>query len=204
MNRGIRHKLVAFLLLHTFWPAFALAQQPAAGVVTTIHGVATAARVAVPPEIPLKFRDDVFFRDRITTRENSIVRLLLGGKALVTVRELSTGTHRIQVTHDGFVPAERRVTITRARPAQSIAVSLDAVRVAAAQVSTTGTLRVESLPAGAKVYIDGRMIGTTPLSQPVTLGEHDVRLDLSGYREWTSLVRIAASETSRVTASLER
>jgi hypothetical protein len=54
------------------------------------------------------------------------------------------------------------------------------------------------------VYVDGRMIGTTPLSQGLPSGEHDVRLELSGYHEWTSSVRVAAAATSRVTASLER
>ncbi len=48
------------------------------------------------------------------------------------------------------------------------------------------------------------MIGTTPLSQAVTSGDHGVRLELSGYREWTSSVRVTAAATSRVTASLER
>ena len=77
------------LLLHLLWPALALAQESKAGVVTTIHGAASVARVAVPQEIPLKLKDDVLYRDRITTKEQSIVRVLLGGKALVTVRELS-------------------------------------------------------------------------------------------------------------------
>jgi hypothetical protein len=61
-------------------------------VVTTLHGLATVARTAVPQETPLKFKDDVFYQDRISTKESSIVRVLLGGKALVTVRELSVLT----------------------------------------------------------------------------------------------------------------
>jgi len=89
MIRGKFRKLAACLLFLTLWPAFALAQQSAAGVVTTLQGVATVARAAVPQEIPLKFKDDVLYRDRISTKENSIVRVLLGGQALVTVRELS-------------------------------------------------------------------------------------------------------------------
>lgn len=90
--RGSVRKLIAVLLFHALWPAFALAQQSPAGVVTTLHGSATVARTAVPQEVPLKFKDDVFYRDRISTKESSIVRVLLGGKALVTVRELSVLT----------------------------------------------------------------------------------------------------------------
>jgi hypothetical protein len=40
----------------------------------------------------LKFKDDVFVRDRVTTGENAITRILLGGKVIVTARERSTLT----------------------------------------------------------------------------------------------------------------
>jgi hypothetical protein len=135
------------------------------------------------------------------------------GKTPVTVREMSIGTHRVEITHEGFAPVERRVTITRAQPAQSMTATLEAVSVAPAaskaspsptSSAVSGTLQVESRPAGANVYVDGRMIGTTPLLQAVTSGEHGVRLELSGYREWTSSVQVTAAATSRVTASLER
>jgi hypothetical protein len=62
------------------------------GVVSTISGQATISRVALPQPVPLQFKDSVFDRDRISTAENSTVRVLMGGKALVTVRELSVLT----------------------------------------------------------------------------------------------------------------
>lgn len=62
------------------------------GVITTLSGSASVARAALPAPQPLRFKDDVFLRDRISTAEKSIARVLLGGKALVTVRELSTLT----------------------------------------------------------------------------------------------------------------
>ena len=68
-----------------------------------------------------------------------------------------------------------------------------------------GSLMVESRPTGAHVFLDGRLIGTTPLAMPtVAAGEHAVRLELGGYRRWSSSVRVVASERNRVTASLER
>jgi hypothetical protein len=62
------------------------------GVVTNVEGVATVARVALPEPRPLRFKDELFLRDRITTGERSIVRVLLGGKATVTARERSVLT----------------------------------------------------------------------------------------------------------------
>jgi FecR-like protein len=79
------------LLLLALFPAPALAQSPTnVGVVTTLIGQATVARAFTPQPLLLRFKDDVFLQDRISTAEKSLVRVLLGGKALVTVRELST------------------------------------------------------------------------------------------------------------------
>ena len=73
-------------------PTQALSQEaPKAGVVTTLQGTASVARSTQEPR-PLKFKDDVFVQDRITTGDDSIVRILLGGKAVVTVRERSVLT----------------------------------------------------------------------------------------------------------------
>ena len=84
--------LMLATLLVALSPLPVLAQTQPVGVVTTLTGQVTLARTAVPEPLILKFRDDVFERDRISTAEKSIVRVLLGGKAIVTVRELSVLT----------------------------------------------------------------------------------------------------------------
>jgi hypothetical protein len=71
------------------------------GVVTAIQGQATVARQALPQPAALRFKDDVFFRDQIATREHSTVRLLLGGKGSLTVREQSQVTLDESVAPDG-------------------------------------------------------------------------------------------------------
>jgi hypothetical protein len=72
--------------------AASAAAQAKAGVVTTLQGTATVARAAAARPAPLRFKDDVFVQDHIVTGESSIVRILLGGKAVVTVRERSALT----------------------------------------------------------------------------------------------------------------
>ena len=80
-------------LLGMLVPLSAHAQTPGAvGVVTTLQGQATVVHVASTTSTPLKFRDSIFERDRINTAENSIVKVLMGGRAVVTVRELSVLT----------------------------------------------------------------------------------------------------------------
>jgi hypothetical protein len=63
---------------------------------------------------------------------------------------------------------------------------------------------VESRPAGASVFLDGKLIGTTPLQLTTDAGDHLVRLEREGYRQWSSTVRIVGGERHRVAASLEQ
>jgi hypothetical protein len=67
-----------------------------------------------------------------------------------------------------------------------------------------GSVVVESRPAGAQVFLDGRGVGVTPLSIPsVPIGSHVVRLELSGHKRWSTPIRVVAGERVRVAASLE-
>ena len=85
---GAVSTLTIALVLSLAAPAGA---QEKVGVVTTVVGPVTVARASLPPE-PLKFKDDVFVRDRVITGEQAITRILLGGKVIVTAREHSTLT----------------------------------------------------------------------------------------------------------------
>ena len=92
-------RLASVALLLAVWPGAAPAQTAdhagrSVGVVTTLAGTVTVARATLPAPQPLRFKDDVCMRDHITTAEKAAVRVLLGGKALVTVRELSSSPSR--------------------------------------------------------------------------------------------------------------
>jgi hypothetical protein len=143
------------------------------------------------------------------------------GKTPLAVRDLARGSHRVRVVREGYGTEERRIVLTVARPAQSMTVPLERDRSQIAQARKpmvdqkaetpatagpfSGPLTVESRPTGASVYLDGKLVGTTPLQLPeVAAGEHAVRLEHEGYRRWSSSVRVIATERNRVTASLER
>jgi hypothetical protein len=84
--------VVAVSLIAGLLPGSVSAQATKAGVVTTLEGNVTAARTTAAQPVALKFKDDVFVNDRVVTGDRSLARLLLGGKAVVTVRERSALT----------------------------------------------------------------------------------------------------------------
>jgi hypothetical protein len=81
------------------------AQQQPAGVVTAVQGQAQLTRQAQPA--PLRMKDGVLIRDVIDTREKSSARMLFGGKATVTVRELS----RFEVREETLPGGATRSTV---------------------------------------------------------------------------------------------
>jgi hypothetical protein len=89
-HRGSRVATVSALA--TLALASLASAQERAGVVTTLEGKVTVARASAPELSPLKFRDAVFVRDRIATGKDSFARILLGGRAVVTIREYSAVT----------------------------------------------------------------------------------------------------------------
>ena len=81
--------LIAFVAVGLAAQAHA---QERAGVVTTLEGNVTVTRASLPQTAPLKFKDDIYVRDRVATSRDSIARILLGGRAVITVREHSVVT----------------------------------------------------------------------------------------------------------------
>lgn len=56
--------------------------------------------------------------------------------------------------------------------------------------AATATLKAESRPEGAEVWIDGTYRGKTPLEVELPLGEHSMRAAALGYEEWTHTVQL--------------
>jgi hypothetical protein len=157
---------------------------------------------------------------------------VLRGTTPLVLTGLGLGRYRIDVSRSGYVPAAREVTLTAEVPSRELMVSLEPVttraapsggvgsraatgrRAAAAttgsrrpagHASAGGTLVALSRPAGARVVLDGRTVGRTPLTlKDVAPGRHAVRLELDGYRVWTTEVVVASGRETRVAGSLDR
>jgi hypothetical protein len=120
-----------------------------------------------------------------------------------TLGDLSLGVHTVQVARPGYTPASRRVTLTAARPKSEISLTLRAA--VGEPGARAGSLVVDSRPRGARVTLDGKDVGQTPLRLPnVSVGTHSVRIELDGYRGVTSQVVVKPGEQASSAVTLER
>ncbi|AEK73694.1 hypothetical protein GQS_09000 [Thermococcus sp. 4557] len=64
------------------------------------------------------------------------------------------------------------------------------------------TLKVSSEPSGAKVYINGKYRGTTPLTLELSSGNYTVELSRTNYEDYTVNVTLETGETKTISATL--
>jgi FecR protein len=100
------HLMYDVFLIFLAIPGLLYAQQPS-GVVTAVQGQAQVLRPASTGPTALRVKDGVIIRDVIDTREKSLARILFGGKATVTIRELS----RFEVHEENLPGGATRSTI---------------------------------------------------------------------------------------------
>jgi hypothetical protein len=154
-----------------------------------------------------------------------------GGYVTSQRNQVGVSSSSKQTAEDGGVPQpapeEPAQTYTETPIAQGVA-ELTAPEVATAEVASargsgvltaaprasrprpvglnrTGGIIVFSRPPGAPVFLDERLVGSTPLSlDEVTTGTHRVRIALPEYRAWATSVNVTPGSSLRVAASLER
>jgi len=67
-----------------------------------------------------------------------------------------------------------------------------------------GALAVNSMPNGASVFVNDRPVGRTPLVlNGMPTGSRVVRVELEGYRRWSSAVSVVANQRTRALAALQ-
>lgn len=142
------------------------------------------------------------------------------GRTPLTLTDLPLGRHEVRVVQDGYAVSRQEVTLSSGTPNRTLSIQLkrDARKPAgnaattrkpspakpAAPQSFVGEIYVDSRPRGARVFLDGKMVGVTPIRIPdVTIGSHVIRLQLDAHRDFTTSTRVVAGEERRVTGSLD-
>jgi serine/threonine-protein kinase len=189
-------------------------QAPAASARTAASATVPAAAPRAAPQAPApapapERRAAPLPRGRLVVRSTppgARVRVdgRVRGRTPLVLRDLPLRVVQVTLERDGFTSDQRRVALTAAQPTVTIDARL-ASAAPPAPAATTGTLVIESRPAGATVFLNGRAVGTTPMSVPETApGTHRIRLEMAGFSPWLTTAAVQAGARTRVAASLER
>jgi hypothetical protein len=143
------------------------------------------------------------------------------GRTPLTLSGLKFGSYTVRVVQPGFATGREEVRLSAAEPSRALSFRLrraagsapaasrgaapSAAPSSAAASRMVGSIYVDSRPRGARVMLDGRLVGTTPTRiNDVPIGSHVVRLELPDHRLWAVSTRVAAGQETPVTGSLDR
>jgi len=70
--------------------------------------------------------------------------------------------------------------------------------------ATLSTVEVKSTPDGAEITVDEKFMGNTPSSLRLSVGDHKIKLEKSGFKTWERTLTVGAGETATVAPSLEK
>ncbi|NYT16594.1 MAG: PEGA domain-containing protein [Methanomicrobiales archaeon] len=109
------------------------------------------------------------------------------------IRDVVPGNHAIRVSKEGYATQTMEIFVEK-NELKKVPVTL--------QKPVSGPLTISSDPPGASVYLDGQMIGMTPLTvADVTTGDHLLLITLDGYTDFSQVITITG-EGNTVSAAL--
>jgi hypothetical protein len=101
------------------------------------------------------------------------------------------------------VEKARQVPALSARRQEVRQVPVASLRTPSRNGSFVGSLRIDSTPSGARVFIDRQPAGVTPLTVPdLRAGSHAVRVEADGHMPWSSAIRVIADRQTFVHSPL--
>ncbi|WP_337844547.1 PEGA domain-containing protein [Thermus sp.] len=106
---------------------------------------------------------------------------------------LQEGTYRVELKSPGYEPYAAQVRVERGRETR-LSAQLRPLQ--------TGALELDSRPQGAEVYMDGRLVGRTPLRLSLPAGSYEVLLQAPGYAAYQARLEVRPGETLRLSADL--
>ena len=71
-------------------------------------------------------------------------------------------------------------------------------------VVETATIIVKSNPDGAEITINGKFVGTTQSTLKLPAGEHVLKIEKTGYKEWSRTITLNSGSEITIEANLEK
>jgi hypothetical protein len=128
------------------------------------------------------------------------------GKTPVTISTLPAGTHKIRIDMPGHAPILREISLLNGEERTE----------EFSMKSTLGRLELTTMPAGVRVFVDGKSVGFTRSQggaerrskvlavEKIMSGEHSLLLRLDGYKEVQRKIAVKAEGTTPVFIRLKR
>jgi hypothetical protein len=133
--------------------------------------------------------------------------------ALASKRQLDLGQVVPQVRSNSFVTATVQgqeglaralaVTVTPLPPQDWVTDVADFQTRSRTAPSVNGTLQVTANVNGANVYVDGVLVGRTPLTLNLPAGQRNIRVTANGYRDENATVNVQGGQTTRINLTLD-
>jgi len=121
------------------------------------------------------------------------------GRTPLRLSGLPFGSYRVRVEQRGYEAQAREVSLSAGAVAGELRFVL-----ARPPAPAQGAADVVSTPPGASVSVDGRPVGTTPLTGlKLRPGKRRLEVALDGHETWTDTVEVAAGETGRIEVRLK-
>ncbi len=111
------------------------------------------------------------------------------GSTPITDVEISPGEHEITVEADRYAPMSVRIDVRGLGEHQSVDVALSPLW---AEVS------IGSRPAGARVVLDGKYIGETPLQAEILEGAYRLMLEREGFDSVSTKLNVIANQSQQL------
>jgi serine/threonine-protein kinase len=125
------------------------------------------------------------------------------GSSPLLLEALPLGTYQVRIERRGFQAEELEAAITAEAPAASLDVALRPQAPAVPAAPRPAILRIRSSPSGARIAVDGRDVGVTPIERlQVDAGSRVVRVLRDGYLPWEDTFRARAGRTETIDAVL--
>src|SRR5262249_18327389 len=107
------------------------------------------------------------------------------------------GAARVRVEAEGYLAATQELTLNGG--------SISSLEFELVSAETSGTIQIRSEPRAARIDVDGKPRGSSPLDVTLAAGQHSVRARLDGYQDATIVVDVAAgTRTEAPPLRLER
>jgi eukaryotic-like serine/threonine-protein kinase len=161
---------------------------------------AKQARVVPPPELPVSRpiakpalekpsksagTGTLDIQSNVTGAKILIDGTLKDGWLTPHSSQLPAGKHRVSLVADNYQTVSQEVEVT-AGSEQTVNLELTAV---------IGAVRIETIPPGLEVFIEGKSYGLTPVTVSLPAGSHNVKVSAPpGKAEITETVQIKANE----------